>query len=403
VPKPFHVLSLIGSLGFGGAENRLLSIAQQINRQRFRHTVAVLDSMDSNREESSAMWHQYAQAGVAVLQISGVHGGRISRFAGRLQKLCEILEERQIDLIDCHCESASLLGTIAGVLMDRHRISTLYHPDPLHPPRFWNIAKEFILANSDLIISDSAVRGSEIQSAALTKRPEVAVIPNGISQSPTIRTREDVLKYLNVPVEANIRIVAQISALRDSKGHVILLDAAKLVLERHPSAFFLLLGYEKDAPGFEKQLKQYATELGIAERVRIRGYPGPIGDVWNLVDIHVHASLFDSLPNAIIEGMALGKPAVVTAVGGIPEAVINGGTGLIVPPGDSSRLASALLNLLDDPGFAARLGSAASRRYAQLYRPDLFIAKIESCFVEVITECSTTYALQKGSATALSS
>src|SRR5205814_3717779 len=97
----------------------------------------------------------------------------------------------------------------------------------------------------------------------------------------------------------------------------------------------------------------------------------------------------DSLPNAIIESMSLGKPAVVTAVGGVPDAVSNGETGLVVPPGDAQALAGALIQVLQNPSLANRLGRAAMSRHHERYRPELMARKLESCFVDVIETCRT--------------
>jgi glycosyltransferase involved in cell wall biosynthesis len=102
-----------------------------------------------------------------------------------------------------------------------------------------------------------------------------------------------------------------------------------------------------------------------------------------VIDLHVHASRFDSLPNAIIEGMSLGKPAVVTSVGGIPEVVTHGETGLIVPPGDIDGLEGAILRLLDSPAEAARLGAGARRRYEERLRPERMTADMEQLFARL--------------------
>jgi len=109
-------------------------------------------------------------------------------------------------------------------------------------------------------------------------------------------------------------------------------------------------------------------------------YPGPIGDVWQALDIHVHASLMDSLPNAIIEGMSLALPAVVTSVGGIPEMVEHEETGLVVPPDDPASLANALLQLLRHPYQAAALGQAAYRRYRDRYGTEAMTRTLEQLF-----------------------
>jgi glycosyltransferase involved in cell wall biosynthesis len=177
-----------------------------------------------------------------------------------------------------------------------------------------------------------------------------------------------------------VQVVGQISAFLEFKGQLVLLEAAQNVLREECNVYFILVGYTSHDLDFRRRVEQKAIELGIQDRVRILSYPGPIGDIWQIIDVHVHASLFDSLPQAILEGMSLSKPAVVTAVGGVPEAVINGRTGLVVEPGDSAALANAISRLLRDTELSRRLGAAAFIRYEDEYRPELTARKLETCF-----------------------
>jgi len=86
---------------------------------------------------------------------------------------------------------------------------------------------------------------------------------------------------------------------------------------------------------------------------------------------------------ALLEGMSLGKPAVTSRIGGIPELVLDGETGIIVPPGDVRALAAAILRLLQDPAKAERLGRNARRRYEAGYTSDVMARRIESLFEQV--------------------
>ena len=106
--------------------------------------------------------------------------------------------------------------------------------------------------------------------------------------------------------------------------------------------------------------------------------------MWSVIDVHVHPSSIDSLPNAIIEGMSLGKPAVVSSVGAIPDHVEHGRTGLIVPPDDPAALADALLKVLGDSALAERLGRAAYGRYLERFTPEVTTREIERCFESMI-------------------
>jgi len=209
-------------------------------------------------------------------------------------------------------------------------------------------------------------------------------IPNGIEPPRAQRRAAELAAELGIPPQA--KIVAQIARLRPYKGQHLLLEAASTVLAQEPEAFFLVIGYPgNDKGGLEylDRLKQMIERQGIGDRVRIVSYPGSIGDIWSLVDIHAHPTLLDSSPIALLEGMSLGKPAVTTRIGGIHELVIDGETGIILPPGDGNALASAILRLLQHPDEAARLGRNAQRRYEAGYTPNIMARRIEDLFEQV--------------------
>jgi glycosyltransferase involved in cell wall biosynthesis len=150
----------------------------------------------------------------------------------------------------------------------------------------------------------------------------------------------------------------------------------------------VLTGYAHEDPTYVETLRQDARDLGIEDRVRIIHWPGSIGDIWELIDIHVHASFQDSLPIAITEGMAYAKPAVVTEVGGVREMVTHDLTGIVVPMKDPGALAGGILRLLREPETARRLGIAAQERYRLGYRPEVMTRALEDLFAELIARGS---------------
>jgi glycosyltransferase involved in cell wall biosynthesis len=126
-----------------------------------------------------------------------------------------------------------------------------------------------------------------------------------------------------------------------------------------------------------------AVALRISDRVKICSYPGWIGDVWKVIDVQAHPALSDSLPNAIIEGMSLAKPAVVTNVGGIPTMVEHEITGLVVPPNDENALATALLRIIHDHALAKQLADASFARFSTRYTAEIFTRQLEDLFTEL--------------------
>jgi len=210
---------------------------------------------------------------------------------------------------------------------------------------------------------------------------DVVVIPNGIDPPVPTRSRDEVRKALGL--DPRSRVIAQIATLLPTKGQDVLLDAARIVLAQEREVVFLLLGFPRGGPAYADGLRAQAERLGIADRVRICGYPGNIGDVWSIVDIHAHPTLLDSLPQAIMEAMSLGLPSVVTPTGGIGSMVEHERTALVVPPRDPVSLADALLRLLREPQTAARLGRAANERYRERYTTAIMTRALEDLFARV--------------------
>jgi glycosyltransferase involved in cell wall biosynthesis len=189
-------------------------------------------------------------------------------------------------------------------------------------------------------------------------------------------------EVFDIPEHTSV-VVGQVSSLHCYKGHLVLLDAAKQVLERCPQCIFLMVGYERSQAGYREQLFRRAAALGISDRVRISGYPGQIGDVWNIIDIHVHASQLDSLPNALLEAMSLGKPSAITSIGGVPEVIRNGMNGFTIPPNDPAQLAAKLLMLVGNPSLRRSLGREARDTHAKYFQPEDMTVKLEGAFREL--------------------
>ena len=109
----------------------------------------------------------------------------------------------------------------------------------------------------------------------------------------------------------------------------------------------------------EAEVQALHRELGLGDRCRLLGYRTDVKDLMAAADLFVLASAFEGLPVSIMEAMASGLPVVATAVGGVPEAVVDGETGLLVPPRDASALAGALLRLARDPDLRAAMATKA--------------------------------------------
>ena len=394
--RPIRIASLIGNLGFGGSENRLLSFARTIDKTRFQHVVITLYRREESYEQRAGSLRQaYADAGVDVIDL-GVKPRRMlpsstpmavaragSTMARLLARLCRVIRDREIDLIDAQHATAAVCGVLAGGLTRRPTTVTLYFPTYLDR-RGMRLLGQAVYARADAFICDSQAHSDLINDWMFRPHRHSAVIPNGVPTPVVTKTNADMRRLLDIPADPSVRVVGQVSRLVPYKGQRVLLRAAREVLAHEPNTYFVLTGYPNEDPAYVETLKQDLRELDIADRVRIVNWPGSIGDIWEVIDIHVHASLQDSLPIAITEGMSLGKPAVVTNVGGVEEMVTHEQTGLVVPMNDSAALARGIVRLLRDPEMGKRLGAAAQRRYQRSYRPEVMTRALENLFTDLI-------------------
>jgi glycosyltransferase involved in cell wall biosynthesis len=309
--------------------------------------------------------------------------GDAQSFSRVVRRLFRYLRDHEIDIVDAHPNHSTPFGLLAGRMAGVAAVVSTQYGDNLGPSPLRYAIEQATLSQVDAIISDSRFAIDKIQRWLLRRHKQAVVIPNGIVAPRVERGRLETRRFFDLPQDLNIRVLGQVSRLIPYKGHGVLLNAARQVLEKEPATAFLLCGYAYP-PQYLEQLRHQAKELGIADRVRIGGYPGPIADVWGAIDVHIHASLLDSSPIAIHESMAFGLPAVVTDVGGIPELVQDTQTALVVPPGDVTALVDAILRILRDPALARSLGSQAQGRFNSCFQAGVMARNLEDLFCDLV-------------------
>ncbi|MDQ0989419.1 glycosyltransferase family 4 protein [Streptomyces sp. V3I7] len=154
------------------------------------------------------------------------------------------------------------------------------------------------------------------------------------------------------------------------KGHEVFLDAIPLILRQNPEARFFVVGDELVGDGkYRRELERRAARLGIADRIRFTGFRSDISSVMAGLDVLVNPSMDESACYTVVEALLMRKGVVATDVGGLPDTVQHGRTGLLIPPADPPALAQAVNALLADP--AARLRMACRGRELALRQFDI--------------------------------
>lgn len=350
----------IDSLTRGGAQTGLVHLAQGLARRGYEQRV-----YDLSGDTDPAHAARLRAAGVDVRII----GRRALATGTGVYRLWSELRAFRPHALLTMLEYADQLGRVLGraagvpcVVSEERTLARFRLPHIRFCDRFTSRLAHCITFNS---------RESQRQAEALGwLRPGQGVyIPNGVDMPPPSAPREELRQRLGLPNNVADSVVGKVAGMAgrlvDYKRFDVLLDALALLAPKYPDLHVAIAG---DGPQ-RQQLEAQAQALGVAGRVRFCGQLGHMADFWHCMDMAVHASVLEGMPNAVMEAMLAGLPVVATPVGGTPDIVQDGETGLLTPPGDAQALAGAMQRLLDDPQRAMEMGCAAAHRMRTEFSP----------------------------------
>jgi glycosyltransferase involved in cell wall biosynthesis len=201
--------------------------------------------------------------------------------------------------------------------------------------------------------------------------PHVHIVPNAVDDSffEEERSIEDARAFFGLSVR-NAAVIGVPGTLRPMKGHSFFLEAAAELLEKCPHVQIAITGGGEEH--YLHQLKRQVDHHGLADRVRFLGVVTDMPAFYRACDVICVPSVAEPFGRTVIEAFAVGAPVVATAVGGIRETIEDGITGITVPYGDVSALATALNDVLHDKLFSYRLSTAAHGVARNMYHASMY-------------------------------
>jgi glycosyltransferase involved in cell wall biosynthesis len=199
-----------------------------------------------------------------------------------------------------------------------------------------------------------------------------------------IHNAVDLQQFQPRPKQSPRRRVGILANLLPVKGHNDYLRMARLLTERGIDAEHWLIGEDIHETGYRAELERLRCELGLCEAVRFLGHREDVPDLLNELDVLVCASHVEPFGRCLIEAMACEKPVVATRVGGIPEVVEDGVTGILVPPESPEQLADAVARLLNDPELCVTMGKVGRQRVETLFTPEAHTEAVLAVYRSVL-------------------
>lgn len=218
----------------------------------------------------------------------------------------------------------------------------------------------------DTVVAVSRAIASVLQRDGLPAE-RIRLVYEGVPARPPQPGGAEALRALGVPRAAEV--VGNVAALTGHKDHATLLEAAALLVPRRPEARLVIVGDGDRRAGLEAQ----ARRLGLADRVFFAGFREDVDRLLPAFDVFCLSSHLEGLGTSLLDAMCFARPLVATAAGGIPEAVVDGVTGRLVPPRDPRALADALLDVLSDPEQREAMGRAGRERFLERFTADRMV------------------------------
>jgi glycosyltransferase involved in cell wall biosynthesis len=357
--KKAHVVYVITRLELGGAQDVTLYTAEHLDRTRFDVTLIVGEDGLLSPRARAIPGMSLVELPDMVREISPVRDLRA--FWKIRNSVRKIVRESGLPVIvHTHSSKAGILGRWAGWLAGADVVMHSIHGYGFN--RYMNPVKrralEFVERVTSLVTdaytADSHANVETGRPLGIFSRARVDVVRSGIDVGHYSGPTGDILRS-DLGLPENGPIVTMVSCLKPQKAPLDFVRMAARVVAGIPDANFVQVG---DGELREAALSE-AAALGISGSYRLLGWRDDIRELIHASDVIVLTSLWEGLPLVIPMAMAAGKPVVATDTDGNPEAVQDGMTGYITPPGDPDAMAEKVISLLEYPDTAAGMGNRA--------------------------------------------
>jgi glycosyltransferase involved in cell wall biosynthesis len=380
-----------------GAEQCLLLLLQRLSRKGY-HSVVAVPRPGPLTEQLEALgvpvvYVPFMKRWLTKAQVPGLkrffyNPYQVPFMIRSATALRKVIRQYQVNLV--HTSTSVVFdGALAAVLANVPHVWHIH--ETIESGKNWRfflgaeMARSLINRFSHRIIATSeAIRKLYLDPSHNTGK--IKVIYNGVDadlydDSVSMSTLR---QKLGIPTAA--KVVGMVSSAAPLKRHEDFLRAAVVVQQSVPNSFFLIVGDDWDVSEYGRAIKKLSQELGLTGRIVWLGFYKEIHEIFKAIDLLVLSSEEESFGRVLIEAMAARRPVVATKVGGIPEIVIDGVTGFLVPPRSPADLAQSIIQILRDPQLAEAMGQAGRRRVEKYFSVDQYVENIEKVYLELLKD-----------------
>jgi glycosyltransferase involved in cell wall biosynthesis len=371
--EPIRLLKFLAYLAIGGSERQVFNIRQGLDRSRFDLHLGCFGCFDEQ------ITVDLSETPLEVYKIGKLYGPQALKECLRLRSY---LKRHRIDVVHAYNFYANVFAIPAARLA---RVPVVL-ASIRDTGEIWT-ANQRAVNRMACRLADRVVVNAETIKRGLVEEgypPEqIVVVQNGII-CPPLRDGQDRLLHRELGLSREDVLIGVVCRIARVKGLEYFLDAAPDIIARIPQAKFVIIGDNSFNPEYREELKQQTVRLGLQDRIIFTGFRLDVQNILSSLAVSVLPSLKEGLSNALLESMAAGVPVVATNVGGNPEVVIDGETGLLVPSKNPAALAEAICRILLTPGLRQAFGQAGRRRVLEQFSNERMIRTVERLYGDLL-------------------
>jgi glycosyltransferase involved in cell wall biosynthesis len=383
-PEPVRVMRIIARLNIGGPAIHATLLSEHLDPLGYE-TVLVAGT----EEAGEGSYLELRGARVRDLRRIPELGREIRglRDVSALLQLTRLIRAVRPQIVHTHTAKAGTLGRLAAWLCGVPIIVHTYHGHVFHgyfspvKTRVFVAIERWLGRRSHRLVTVTPTVRREVLDLGIGRADRFDIVPLGFELSSFLgaeRMRGRLRAELGI--DAAAPIVGIVARLAPIKAHERFLAVAARVAGAMPEATFLIVGDgERRA-----ELEALAAQLGLASQTRFLGWRGDLDAVYADLDVVALTSKNEGSPVALIEAMAAARPVVAMRVGGVADVVAHGRTGCVVEPGDEAGMAAAIIDLLNNPDRAVRLGEAARAHVVETYGAERLVRDIDTLYRQLL-------------------
>lgn len=388
LPRVARILYLNPTSEVGGAEKSLLDLLEHLDKKQY-HPIVCFPSEGKLAAKLSRMGIEMKMIPLhkEISQLSRQNGNRYLlhflstswRLFPTITKTTGFVRSKHIDLIVTNGIKCHIIGSIVSSMTGAKLI--------WHVRDFMETGlAKFLLMSMGRFFPDRIITNSDAVGSFFVNSGRTETVYNGVDLARFDSEIDGGRIRLEFKLGKDTMLIGTIGHFAPLKGYEQLLEAMEKVVGEGFNVKLALVGDSiyPHSNTYKQKILSLVNSMGLRDRVIFTGFRDDIPELLASFDLFVLPSRSEGFGRVNLEAMAMGKPVISTNVGGIPEVVVDGVTGILVPPGDPNALSRALMKLLDDPNQRESMGREGRKRVKERFHLQGSVQRIQEIYRDVL-------------------